>query len=150
MQNYCYTTSYIKNADGGLRPAHRPTIPFINTPHVKLSHPFVEVTTVITIRPKSSYYNSPSMSPKRVFTPEKAKEIGEALGVDWTKFDVEQFRVGMDVELEHGTEDPNTNVTDDDPLTTGKIALAHLNEFPDYYTRLLELEVEAEKYWENK
>ena len=90
------------------------------------------------------------MSPKRVFTPEKAKEIGEALGVDWTKFDVEQFRVGMDVELEHGKVNPNTNVTDDDPLTTGKIALAHLKEFPDYYTRLLKLEVEAEKYWENK
>jgi hypothetical protein len=90
------------------------------------------------------------MSPERVFTPEKAKEIGEALGVDWTKFDVEQFRVGMDVELEHGKVNPNTNVTDDDPLTTGKIALAHLKEFPDYYTRLLELEVEAEKYWENK
>ena len=90
------------------------------------------------------------MSPERVFTPEKAKEIGEVLGVDWTKFDVEQFRVGMDVELEHGTEDPNTNVTDDDPLTTGKIALAHLNEFPDYYTRLLKLEEEAEEYWENK
>jgi len=90
------------------------------------------------------------MSPKRVFTPEKAKEIGEVLGVDWTKFDVEQFRVGMDVELEHGTEDPNTNVTNDDPLMTGKIALAHLNEFPDYYTRLLELEEEAEEYWENR
>jgi hypothetical protein len=90
------------------------------------------------------------MSPKRVFTPEKAKKIGETLGVDWTKFDVEQFRVGMDVELEHGKVDQNTNVTNDDPLMTGKIALAHLNEFPDYYTRLLKLEDEAEKYWENR
>jgi len=94
--------------------------------------------------------NFPFMSPKRVFTPEKAKEIGETLGVDWTKFDVEQFRVGMDVELEHGKVDPNTNVTDDDPLMTGKIALAHLNEFPDYYTRLLKLEEEADKYWEDR
>ena len=90
------------------------------------------------------------MSPKKVFTAEQAKEIGEALGVDWTKFDVEQFRSGMDVELEHGKEDPVTNVTEDDPLMTGKIALAHLNEFPDYYTRLLKLEKEAEAYWENK
>lgn len=90
------------------------------------------------------------MSPKKVFTAEKAKEIGEILGIDWTKFDVEQFRIGMDVELEHGTENQVTNVTNDDPLMTGKIALAHLNEFPDYYTRLLELEEEAEKYWENK
>jgi hypothetical protein len=90
------------------------------------------------------------MSPEKVFTPEKAKEIGEVLGVDWTKFDLEQFRVGMDIELEHGKRDPNTNVTDDDPLMTGKITLAHLNEFPDYYTRLLKLEEEAEEYWEKR
>ena len=88
--------------------------------------------------------------PKKVFTAETAEEIGAALGVDWSKFDVEQFRVGMDVELEHGTVDPTSNVTDDDPLATGKIALAHLDEFPDYYTRLLKLEEEAEEYWENR
>jgi hypothetical protein len=88
------------------------------------------------------------MSSKKVFTPEKAKEIGEKIGIKWDKFDVEQFRRGMDVELEHGTVDSNTNVTNDDPLTTGKIALAHLNEFPDYYTRLDEMEEEADKYWE--
>ena len=87
------------------------------------------------------------MCPKKVFTPQKAKEIGDQLGIDWSKFDVEQFRVGMDVELEHGKVAPHTNVTDDDPLKTGKIALAHLNEFPDYYTRLLKLEEEADKYW---
>ncbi len=90
------------------------------------------------------------MSGKKVFTKEVAKEIGEKLGIAWDKFDVEQFRRGMDVELEHGTVDANTNVTDNDPLTTGKIALAHLNEFADYYTRLDEMEEEAEKYWENK
>lgn len=81
------------------------------------------------------------------FTAEIAKETGERLGVDWTKFDVEQFRMGMDVELEHGTIDPNTNVTNDGPFVTGKIALAHLNEFPDYYTRLAALEEEAEAFW---
>jgi hypothetical protein len=90
------------------------------------------------------------MSPKKVFTTKKAKEIGDALGINWSKFDVEQFRMGMDVELEHGTENSVTNVTNDDPLMTGKIALAHLNEFPDYYSRLLELEKEAEKYWDKK
>jgi len=90
------------------------------------------------------------MSPKKVFTAKKAKEIGEALGIDWSKYDVEQFRMGMDVELEHGTENSVTNVTNDDPLMTGKIALAHLNEFPDYYSRLLELEKEAEEYWDKK
>ena len=84
------------------------------------------------------------------FTAEVAKEIGEQLGIKWDKFDVEQFRRGMDVELEHGTETPHTNVTNDDPLLTGKIALAHLLEFPDYYTRLDKMEDEAEKYWENK
>ena len=78
-------------------------------------------------------------------TTEQAKMIGEKLGIDWSKFDVDQFRRGMDIEFEHGTHDPRTNVTNDDPLTTGKIALAHLNEFPDYYTRLEKLEEEAKK-----
>ena len=87
------------------------------------------------------------MSSKKNFSPEQAKKIGEELGIDWARFDVEQFRMGMDVELEHGTVDPKTNVTDDDPLITGKIALAHLNEFADYYDRLSEMEEEAEKHW---
>ncbi|MBN1263095.1 MAG: hypothetical protein JW991_01935 [Candidatus Pacebacteria bacterium] len=87
------------------------------------------------------------MTAKKNFTTEKAKEIGEQLGIKWDKFDVEQFRMGMDIELEHGLVDSNTNVSNDDPLITGKIALAHLNEFPDYYTRLSQMEEEAEKYW---
>jgi len=86
------------------------------------------------------------MSSKKHFTTEEAKRIGEALGIDWSKFDVEQFRKGMDVELEHGLHDPNTNVTNDDPMMIGKIALAHLNEFPDYYTRLEKMEEEAEEF----
>jgi len=73
--------------------------------------------------------------------------VGEVLGIKWDKFDVEQFRMGMDVELEHGLRDTNTNVTNDDPTMTGKIALAHLNEFPDYYTRLDKMEKEADEYW---
>jgi hypothetical protein len=87
---------------------------------------------------------------KKAFTAEEAKAVGEQLGIKWDKFDVDQFRRGMDVELEHGTIDPSTNVTDDDPIMTGKIALAHLNEFPDYYDRLEEMEEEAEKFWEEK
>jgi hypothetical protein len=87
------------------------------------------------------------MSDKKHFTDEEAKRIGEELGIDWSKFDVEQFRRGMDVELEHGLVDPHTNVTNNDPLMTGKIALAHLNEFPDYYTRLDKMEEEADKFW---
>lgn len=86
---------------------------------------------------------------KESFTTEEAKLIGEQLGIDWSKFNVEQFRLGMDVELEHGTRDAQTNVSNDDPLTTGKIALAHLTEFPDYYTRLEFMEKEAEQFWQN-
>lgn len=90
------------------------------------------------------------MSEKKQFTLEQAKEYGGKLGIDWKKFDVEQFRMGMDVELEHGNRDSLTNVTNNDSLTTAKIALAHLNEFPDYYTRLEKMEDEAEAYWKNK
>ena len=85
------------------------------------------------------------MSIVKHFTTDEAKKVGESLGINWSKFDVEQFRMGMDVELEHGLVDPDTNVTDDDPVKTGKIALAHLNEFSDYYTRLYKMEEEAEK-----
>lgn len=90
------------------------------------------------------------MSGKKHFSSEDAKTIGEKLGLKWDKFDVEQLRMGMDVELEHGMTDPSTNVTGDDPVVTGKIALAHLNEFPDYYTRLEKMETEAEDFWENR
>lgn len=90
------------------------------------------------------------MSEEKIFKSEQTKKIGEMLGINWSKFNIEQFRMGMDVELEHGTTDSHTNVTDNDPLITGKIALAHLAEYPDYYTRLEKMENEAEKYWESK
>ncbi len=80
----------------------------------------------------------------------EAKKIGEKLGVRWDRFDVDQFRRGINVELEHGTRDADTDVTADDLLVTGKIALAHLNEFPDYYTRLEKMEKEAHKFWGDK
>jgi hypothetical protein len=86
------------------------------------------------------------MSEGRSFNEQHAREIGEQIGIDWSAspFDVEEFRVGLGVELEHGRHDQRTNVSDDDPLVTGKIAWAHLNEFPDYYTRLSQMEAEAE------
>ncbi len=84
---------------------------------------------------------------KKQFSEEEVKEIGEKLGIKWDKFDVDQFRRGMNVELEHGSRDSLTNVTNDDSLMTGKIALAHLNEFPDYYDRLEKMEKEADKFW---
>ena len=84
------------------------------------------------------------MTVRKQFTAREARQIGNKLGVDWSNFNVEQYRMGLDVELEHGLVDPHTNVTNDDPIMTGKIALAHLNEFPDYYTRLDKMEKEAE------
>ena len=87
------------------------------------------------------------MASKHTISTEEAERLGSTLGVDWTKIPVEQFRRGLEVELEHGTHDPDTNVTDDDMTVTGKIAWAHLKEFPDYYTRLDKLETEADAYW---
>jgi hypothetical protein len=87
------------------------------------------------------------MATRTSFTSDEARHVGEQIGIDWSSapFDVEQFRRGMDVELEHGLHDPSTNVTHDDPIVTGKIALAHLNEFPDYYDRLERMEEEAKQ-----
>lgn len=81
------------------------------------------------------------------FSLEESKMIGEKLGIKWDKFDLKQFNDGMNVELEHGSRDPETNVTNDDPSMTGKIALAHLKEFSDYYIRLDKLEKEADIFW---
>ena len=87
------------------------------------------------------------MPTRKGFSADEARQIGEAIGIDWesSPFDVDQFRRGMDVELEHGLHDPSTNDTDDDAVTTGKIARAHLNEFPDYYTRLEQMEEQAKR-----
>jgi hypothetical protein len=89
------------------------------------------------------------MGQQPTFSADDAHRIGERIGIDWnsSRFDVEQFRMGLEVELEHGRQNPATNVTDDDELTTGKIARAHLDEFPDYYTRLEKMETDAERYW---
>lgn len=89
------------------------------------------------------------MCAKKQFSYDEAKQIGTILGIDWGVFGVEQFQLGLEVELEHGASDPQTNVTNDDALMTGKIALAHLKEFPDYYTRLAKMEKEAKAYWAN-
>jgi hypothetical protein len=84
---------------------------------------------------------------ERRTTLDEATRVGDEIGVDWNRFDPEQFRAGMDVEYEHGTRDPQTDVTGDDPVVTGKIALAHMKEFPDYYDRLQRMEHEAEADW---
>lgn len=79
------------------------------------------------------------------FTPEEAREIGDKLRVDWSRIPIDEFAMGLEVELEHGLHDPKTDVTGNDPILTAKIALAHLNEFPDYYTRLKKMEQEAKE-----
>lgn len=83
------------------------------------------------------------------FSVEQARAIGERVGIDWAsaRFSPEEFRAGMMVELEHGSHDPETDVTGDDEVMTAKIAWAHLKEFPDYYTRLSAMEAEAEAAW---
>jgi hypothetical protein len=90
------------------------------------------------------------MSAKRKFTQQDVTRIGDKLGINWDEIRFDEFWAGLSVELEHGAQDPETNVTNDDEIQTGKIALAHLREFPDYYTRLEKLEREAEEYWVGK
>ena len=90
------------------------------------------------------------MSKQKQFSPDETRRIGDSLSIDWGRIDLEQFRMGLLVELEHGTKDPETNVTNDDMRLTGKIALAHPKEFPDYYSRLAILEADADKHWAKK
>jgi hypothetical protein len=92
------------------------------------------------------------MSSHARFTLDQARAAGERIGINWdtSPFSLEQFRMGMDVEFEHGSHDPQTDVTHDDPIITGKIALAHMKEFPDYYERLERMEREAEREWAEK
>lgn len=89
------------------------------------------------------------MADGKPFTTEEARRFGAEIGIDWERsaFPVEEFCAGMNVELEHGLHDLATNVTDDDPHVTAKIARAHLNEFADYYTRLDRMEEEAKRDW---
>lgn len=98
---------------------------------------------------RCSIYAAMATRARGPFTLEEAKRVGEMIGIDWntSPFDVEEFKTGMNVELEHGHRDPETNVTGDNPILTGKIALAHLREFPDYYKRLSKMEKEAKAYW---
>lgn len=85
------------------------------------------------------------MSHEKEYTDEEAKKIGDTIGIDWSQYDLEQFRLGLSVEMEHGSHDPETNVTNNDEIMTGKITWAHLKELPDYYTRLIKMEQEAEE-----
>lgn len=88
------------------------------------------------------------MSHFQTFTEDEAKTIGDSIGINWDAINLDEFRRGLTVELEHGDHDPETNVIDGNHLLAGKIAWAHLKEIRDYYTRLEKMESEAEAYWE--
>ena len=91
------------------------------------------------------------MEGKVSFSKGRSKYAGDIIGIDWKEINFEQFHMGMNVELEHGRIYGNkTNVTNDNPVLTGRIALAHLLEIPDYYTRLKIMELKAEKYYAKK
>lgn len=90
------------------------------------------------------------MSDFKKFTEEEAQKIGDSIGIDWEKVDINEFRIGLTVELEHGSHDPETDVIGNDELLAGKITWAHLKEIPDYYTRLEKMEKEGEEYWANQ
>ena len=87
-------------------------------------------------------YDHDDARARRGFAEMQTRAIAALIGLDINRaaFDVDMFRRGSDVELEHGRRDPQTNVTDDDPLITGKIAWAHLKELPDCYDHLEILE----------
>ena len=70
-----------------------------------------------------------------MFTDNDILRIARYLNIDFTNFPFEDFKRGINIELEHGTENINTNVTNNDLLKTAKIALAHLNEYPNYYNK---------------
>ncbi|WP_202964975.1 DUF5661 family protein [Neobacillus niacini] len=102
-----------------------------------------------TIGSPNLYRNNRPATRVKSFSKEEAAAIALLLGIDFnkSKFDLDEFWMGVNIELEHGKISSQTNVTGDDPIITGKIALAHLNEFPDYYKRLKVLEDEAKAYW---
>jgi len=82
---------------------------------------------------------------ERAVSKEEAKRVGDKIGINWQDVDIDEFRRGLEVEQEHGSLwGEATNVTNDDPLFTGRIAWAHLKEISDYYTRLDKMETEAE------
>jgi hypothetical protein len=100
-----------------------------------------------TVVGEAAYAYAHRNEPRRKVSLRQARKTGDELAVDWNRIDPDELRQGMEVELEHGRRDPVTDVTGDDLLLTGKIALAHLNEFPDYYERLARMEDEARRFW---
>ena len=111
---------------------------FVSIPLISYSlnvHSSSAKSNIFALGPDASDSES---TPTWHFSLDQARQIGESIGINWntSPFSVKQFRVGLEVELEHGRIDPQTDVTHDDPILTAKIALAHLKESSDYYYKL--------------
>lgn len=137
---------------GILNPYYRDVLFEILTDELIHAHKLDYLLHIYNMKPSNMKPSEPIFTAKSEFTVEQAEELAKILGIDFDKenFDLNQFIMGLNTELEHGKKDYTTNVTNDDPLTTAKIALAHLREFPDYYTRLSKLEAEAKAYWSTR
>lgn len=81
---------------------------------------------------------------KAAATKDEAKKVLAAVNTEKMSIDVEEFRIGLDVELEHGTRFKDANVTNNHPLVTGMIVLAHMKESLDYYKLLDVAEFEGD------
>jgi hypothetical protein len=99
---------------------------------------------LLTARSNDKISSSLSVVPpaRKSFSYEESLAIGNQLGVNWKKVNAHEFYLGMNIELEHGRRSPETNITNDDPILTAKITLAHLKELKDYNTRLQRMEHE--------
>jgi hypothetical protein len=86
------------------------------------------------------------MKKRKQISPADAKRIGEALHLDWDHVDLEQFRQELMGKQTQEIGDPETALTHDGVLQTGQVVLAHMEEFPDYFSRLEKLRAEADDY----
>ena len=86
------------------------------------------------------------MKKRKQISSDEARRIGEALHLDWDRIDLEQFRQGLMGEVDQANMDPETGRTYDSVLLSGKLVVAHMQEFPDYFTRLEKLKAEADRH----
>ena len=128
-----------KKATLALEKAHKNTLVTNSVNAEVFFHSEVLITPLVTDQLRTN------RSQRTTYTTEEAEEIGLRLGIDFAKYNLQEFRKGLEVEMEHGKKIMETNITNDNEYITGKIARAHLHEIPDYYSRLYKMEKEAEK-----
>lgn len=100
---------------------------------------------VIKLNDHTKKTNKPKVM--KQFNEIAAKKIGKTLKIDWKEVSIDEFTKGLNVELEHGSKDPQTNVTNNKGKLTGEIAWAHLKEVPDYYSKLAKMEKVAKVHF---